>query len=219
MKAYLVRAAMEDLLLAPRVELLSFPLWTLTSFNKARYSIANAPWSFHKPPCRVEHLAKTGFNSGLTYGILAFAPNSEDIWIVSKFSQCEVELICNREAALKKEFPWFMDALKSAATKKPLVIFSENFKRVNCAEWLNAESRMRNRQALAILRRLFENWEKGNKPIPFAKLRPDKIIDRLGKELDAQKYPQTFALIVRETHEKTGERTARLSDDYEYKAK
>ena len=118
-------------------------------------------------------------------------------------------------AAISKEPPV---AVKADAREKPVVTFSENFKTVMCTTWKKSESRSRVRQATNILRRLFENWKNGNQPLSFAKLRPDREIDRLGKELNSQKYPQTFALIVIETHEITGNRTAHLSDDYEYKA-
>ena len=66
--------------------------------------------------------------------------------------------------------------------------------------------------------RLYENWKRGNTPLPFAELRPDgKKVERLDKELDAKKYPRAFALLVTVTNEKTGLKTAKLSDDYEFK--
>ncbi|MCX6996631.1 MAG: hypothetical protein NTV49_06000 [Kiritimatiellaeota bacterium] len=125
MKICLVRAAIEDLILAPGVEILSFPLVTLTALNKSRYIVENAPWSFNKPPRRVEHLAMTGFNSGLMNGILAFAPGSEDVWIVSKFSQCEVELKWDRGAAVLAEFPYLKDMSRSLAEQEKKVVKAE----------------------------------------------------------------------------------------------
>ena len=101
-------ALMEDLW-SPQVALLSVPLSVLTVRNKTPYVIEKVPWSFRTPPCRLQHFATTGFNSRIGRGIVACVPGSEDVWIVSSFSQCEVEPSCDRSA----EFTGINDLVQS----------------------------------------------------------------------------------------------------------
>ncbi len=113
--------------LSPWLAPLSVSLMSLVMRDKAEYVVDSVPWSFKKPPIALQHLAKTGFNSRFGWGIIALPWPSDDVWVVSKFSQCEVEPQWNRPATIKKEFPW-LDELSdfkgsmSEATKQLSVV-------------------------------------------------------------------------------------------------
>jgi hypothetical protein len=95
--------------LSPNVAILSVPLLVLTLRDKVTYVIDQAPWPESAPPQRLVHLASTGFDSKLGWGIVAFPTSSPDVWVVSKFSRSYVELNWNRASAVLKEFPWLND--------------------------------------------------------------------------------------------------------------
>jgi len=99
-----------------------------------------------------------------------------------------------------------------------MVFFSNNYLDVTCTIWKKSESRKRARQANNILRRLYSNWEKGNKPIPLKELLRGVNTERLDIALSKRNYPQTFSLIRIQTNEKNGCRTAHLSDEYAFTA-
>lgn len=101
---------------------------------------------------------------------------------------------------------------------KPIVTFSSDFLTVNCNVWKKSESRERKRQANTMLRKLYKNYKRGNKPIPVEKILKGISTERIEKLLNKTRYPQTFSLICQKTEEKTGKRTISLSDDYEYRA-
>lgn len=101
---------------------------------------------------------------------------------------------------------------------KPIVTFSSDFLTVNCNVWKKSESRERKRQANTMLRKLYKNYKRGNKPIPVGKILKGISTERIEKLLNKTRYPQTFSLICQKTEEKTGKRTISLSDDYEYRA-
>jgi len=104
---------------------------------------------------------------------------------------------------------------------KPIVTFSNDFLAVNCTAWKKSESRERVRQATTVLRKLYENYTRGNKPMSVAKIMKGISTERIDKLLGKSRYPQTFSLICQKTDEKPGEQKKQkiwLSDNYEYHA-
>lgn len=101
---------------SPRVIYLSTPLLTLIWRDKARWVVEKQPWPYREPPCTLSHLATTGFASRMPWGILAVHKGSADVWIVSRFAECEVDLSWNREDALRREFP----ALFAVTTRRKI---------------------------------------------------------------------------------------------------
>jgi hypothetical protein len=103
-------------------------------------------------------------------------------------------------------------------TMKNKVIFSDDFKTVNCSAWKKSESRGRIRQATDIIRRLYENWrDNDNTPISAQCLLEAVDTDRLEKILNPEKqYPLMWSLICQRVNEKTGIREVWLSEDYTY---
>ena len=116
----------------------------------------------------------------------------------------------------------FLSAQKPAETVKPevkpIVTFSNDFLTVNCNVWKKSESRERARQANTVLRKLYENYQRGNKPMLVEKILKGISTERIDKLLDKNRYPQTFSLIRQQTSEKTVERKISLSDNYTYRA-
>ncbi|MFA5107872.1 MAG: hypothetical protein WC497_06175 [Patescibacteria group bacterium] len=107
---------------------------------------------------------------------------------------------------------------KPAEKAKPAVTFSSDFLVVNCDVWKKSESRKRARQANTVLRKLYENYEHGNKPMSVEKILKNISTERIDKLLDKTRYPQTFNLICQKTNEQTGEQKIWLSDNYKYHA-
>ena len=85
----------------PRVALYFIPIHSLIMRDRVPYVFENTPWPFEAPPRMLRHLGDLGFSSRAGYGITALPPSGEDTWIVSAFSECEVEAKWDRAAALK----------------------------------------------------------------------------------------------------------------------
>ncbi len=100
-----VRVALRRDLSSPDIAPLSIPLIALEIRDNAPYSIEKVPWREQRPPGSLQHLAKTGFESQLNAGILAVPQSGDDVWIVSRFSKCEVQIRWDRRIAVSAEFP------------------------------------------------------------------------------------------------------------------
>lgn len=101
---------------------------------------------------------------------------------------------------------------------KPIVTFSDGFKTVNCARWPQSESRQRKREATTILQRLYENWRDKNQHLPTSTVLKGGSAERIEKALDKHRYPRAFSLLDIRLDNKTGAKTIRLSDEYDYES-
>ena len=103
-----------------------------------------------------------------------------------------------------------------AASTKPVVVFSDNFRRAYCKAWPAPEIR-RARQANNILRMLFEQWrDRRDTPLFKEDLLAGRSIDRLDIALSKHSHPRTWDLIRQQPDERTGKTRVWLRDDYTY---
>lgn len=95
------RAAIENQIRLMMVFVL--PLGKLTRQNHAFYAIDNARWPDTEPPRTLQHAEPRGFEKQLKDGIIATASSGNDVWIVRRFSRCQVELSASAQLNLVKE--------------------------------------------------------------------------------------------------------------------
>jgi hypothetical protein len=100
-------------LMSPKIAILAVPLFSLMDRDKCFYVIEKKEWLYSGPPQELEHLGARGFDSRLGYGILALPSNRYPAWIVSSFSERNVELRWNRSKALEAEYPEFRESAKT----------------------------------------------------------------------------------------------------------
>jgi len=70
-----------------------YPLWSLMRRDQSMYVYSTRPWPSECPPKYLLHLAKTGFASRRSVGLLAFGDSCTEAWIVHRFCRCDVHYV------------------------------------------------------------------------------------------------------------------------------
>jgi len=98
---------------SPRVFFFAAPLLHLEECHGVPYIIENRPWPDTSPPRRLLHAAKNGFDKKLPCGIVALTERDDAVWIVRRYSKCEVTLKSNRNVYFKSQFSRLYDQLST----------------------------------------------------------------------------------------------------------